>query len=355
MVLVPDNEMGFWIGENTAESISLFPGQLDGYPLGALTLGGNDTVQGSSDSELVIGNQGNDQLFGGAGDETLFGGKDNDLLNGEADTDVLFGNLGNDTVQGGDGDDSLFGGRDNDVLFGDAGNDTIYGDLGADTLTGGNGSDVFSVRNDSQGPDVITDFQDGADLILVPDFVNSVDIGTNSLNQTVVTVTATGEVLTVLEGIQPDQMSGADFAQAITVNPSDETNPETQVLNLTNAFRAENGLPPLSLNPQLAIAAETHSNNMAQQDFFSHTGADGSSAGDRAQDAGYSSSFVGENIAAGYSTPEAVVQGWIDSQGHRENLLNPDYEEIGIGYVLLDNDTGTVNYNHYWTQVFGAS
>jgi hypothetical protein len=126
-----------------------------------------------------------------------------------------------------------------------------------------------------------------------------------------------------------------------------------QVLELTNAERAKAGLQPLTLNNQLAKAAQGHSDSMAADDFFSHTGADGSDVSDRVQDAGYQYSRTGENIAAGQKTAAEVVQGWMDSPGHRANILNADYTEIGIGYELLENDTGSVNYNHYWTQVFG--
>lgn len=139
----------------------------------------------------------------------------------------------------------------------------------------------------------------------------------------------------------------------VSWRPEGYENFEARVLDLTNDFRRQNGLPPLALNNQLIAAAESHSRNMAFQDFFSHTGLDGSQVSDRARQQGYPSSFVGENIAVGYTTPEAVVQGWIDSQGHRENLLRTSYDEIGIGYHYLANDTGNVNYNHYWTQVFG--
>ena len=57
---------------------------------------------------------------------------------------------------------------------------------------------------------------------------------------------------------------------------------------------------------------------------------------------------------AGYSTPEEVVAGWMASAGHRENLLDPGLQEIGVGYYFLPNDTGNVNFNHYWTQAFGS-
>jgi len=125
------------------------------------------------------------------------------------------------------------------------------------------------------------------------------------------------------------------------------------VLRLTNAFRQQNGLRPLSYNDKLANAAQRHSVNMANQDFFSHTGKDGSSFSQRVTAAGYQWSFTGENIAAGYTTPQAVVNAWINSPGHRAAMLNPNYQDIGIGYHYLANDTGQVNYYHYWTQNFG--
>ena len=128
-----------------------------------------------------------------------------------------------------------------------------------------------------------------------------------------------------------------------------------RVLELTNEERTKVGLEPLKLNAKLTKAADNHSDSMAEDDFFSHTGTDGSSVGDRVANNGYEYSTVGENIAAGQTTAEAVVQAWMDSPGHRANILNANYTEIGIGYEFLENDTGTVNYNHYWTQVFGTS
>jgi len=126
-----------------------------------------------------------------------------------------------------------------------------------------------------------------------------------------------------------------------------------RVIELTNAERAKAGLGALTLNNQLAEAAQGHSDSMAADDFFSHTGADGSTVSDRVQEEGYEFARTGENIAAGQTTAEQVVEGWMNSPGHRANILNADYTEIGIGYELLENDTGSVNYNRYWTQVFG--
>ena len=128
-----------------------------------------------------------------------------------------------------------------------------------------------------------------------------------------------------------------------------------QVLDLTNVERNKGGLQPLRLNNKLNQSAQAHSQDMAIADYFSHTGANGSNAGDRAASAGYHYSSLGENIAAGYITPQEVVQGWMNSPGHRANIMNAGYQELGIGYYYLATDTGNVNYNYYWTQEFGTA
>ena len=127
-----------------------------------------------------------------------------------------------------------------------------------------------------------------------------------------------------------------------------------RVLELTNEHRANNGLNPLTINQELNASAYGHSRDMAQQDFFDHTGLDGSSFSDRNLEVGYDSNVGAENIAAGGPTPEETVQQWIDSPGHNRNLLNPEMTELGVGYFYLENDTGAENWNHYWTQVFGS-
>jgi uncharacterized protein YkwD len=128
-----------------------------------------------------------------------------------------------------------------------------------------------------------------------------------------------------------------------------------QVVDLTNQFRTSKGLAPLTLNSKLTAAAQNHSQDMAISDFFDHKGTDGSSAGDRASKAGYDWREMAENIAAGQKTPAEVVKAWINSPGHRENILNANVKEIGVGYFFLANDTGTHNYNIYWTQKLGKA
>lgn len=135
---------------------------------------------------------------------------------------------------------------------------------------------------------------------------------------------------------------------------NDVSNVVSRILELVNQERDAAGVAPLAFNAQLSAAAQGHSQDMADNNFIEHTGSDGSSPSDRAQQAGYPSSFVGENIAAGQSIPEDAMSSWMNetppNDGHRQNILNPDYREIGIGYVFSD----TTDYQHYWTQDFGA-
>ena len=110
----------------------------------------------------------------------------------------------------------------------------------------------------------------------------------------------------------------------------------------------------MQVSSQLAAAAQGHSEDMAHNDYFSHTSLDGRSPWDRIQAEGYNFWSAAENIAAGYPTPAAVMAGWMNSDGHRASILNCGLEDIGVGYYYLANDTGDSNYHHYWTQNFGA-
>jgi uncharacterized protein YkwD len=154
-------------------------------------------------------------------------------------------------------------------------------------------------------------------------------------------------------------VSSAEIPQATSPEPvatsSSANSYIQQILDLTNSERTKGGLQPLRLNAKLNESAQAHSQDMAIADYFSHTGANGSNAGDRAASAGYHYSSLGENIAAGYITPEEVVQGWMNSPGHRANIMNGSYQELGVGYYYLADDTGNVNYNYYWTQEFGIA
>jgi len=91
---------------------------------------------------------------------------------------------------------------------------------------------------------------------------------------------------------------------------------------------------PVSWSENLALAAYLHSEDMALNNFFSHTGSDGSSAGQRISRQGYPWRTYGENIAVGYPTVPSVIQGWLGSEGHCRNLMDPVFTEIGAGYAI---------------------
>ncbi|MET8948421.1 CAP domain-containing protein [Streptomyces sp. NPDC004542] len=118
-----------------------------------------------------------------------------------------------------------------------------------------------------------------------------------------------------------------------------------QVIQLVNAERAKAGCSALTPNATLAKAAQAHSADMAAHRNMSHTGSDGSSPGDRITAAGYAWGAYGENVAYGYTTPEQVMAGWMSSPGHRANILNCSYKEIGVGLAQPGS---------YWTQDFGT-
>lgn len=133
-----------------------------------------------------------------------------------------------------------------------------------------------------------------------------------------------------------------------------ETKPEIQdstyakqVLDLVNTERTKNGLKPLVLDEALNAVALAHSKDMADRNYFSHSSPEGERMGDRLKKAGISYSAAGENIAAGQRTPAQVVQSWMNSEGHRKNILNASFNKMGLGCVETQS-----GYGIYWTQVF---
>jgi len=132
-------------------------------------------------------------------------------------------------------------------------------------------------------------------------------------------------------------------ATACTVPPGAAAAVE-EVLKRTNTFRVTRTRKRVSLNPALMDAAQAHACYMAQSGNFDHTGAGGSSVGDRALSAGYRWSFVSENIAMGHRSGDEVFEGWKGSPGHRDNMLDRDAREIGIAVAASG---GTL----YWAMV----
>ena len=122
-----------------------------------------------------------------------------------------------------------------------------------------------------------------------------------------------------------------------------------EMLGLVNGIRADSGIAPLRLNAELNTAAYDHSYDMASNNYFSHTGLNGSTFSERAIAAGYTGSPRGENIAAGNSSVANTFNQWVNSSGHLNNMLNSNSNEMGIGHATFNGSM----YTHYWTQIFG--
>ncbi|EJS61347.1 hypothetical protein ICE_00539 [Bacillus cereus BAG1X1-2] len=118
---------------------------------------------------------------------------------------------------------------------------------------------------------------------------------------------------------------------------------EQRVVELTNAERAKQGLPALKIDTELSKVARIKSEDMQKNNYFDHNSPTYGSPFDMMKKFGISYTSAGENIAQGQRTPEEVVQAWMNSAGHRANILNNGFTHIGVGYVESGN---------YWTQQF---
>lgn len=125
---------------------------------------------------------------------------------------------------------------------------------------------------------------------------------------------------------------------------------ELEAFSLINQHRKANGCPPVRLNGELSSAAHLHSQEMADKNYFGHTGQDGSTFVQRAQRANYRLKPSGEIIAGGQPTAAAVVTGWMNSDTHRRIILTCTNIDIGLGEVHSPNS----QWGHYWTAVFGT-
>ena len=134
-----------------------------------------------------------------------------------------------------------------------------------------------------------------------------------------------------------------DNSSSEAVSDSGVSEYEKRVAELVNVERAKYGLPALKLNTELSAVARLKSQDMRDKNYFSHTSPTYGSPFDMMKKFGISYRTAGENIARGQRTPEEVVNGWMNSEGHRANILNSSFTEIGVGYVADGN---------YWTQMF---
>ncbi|MCA0984213.1 CAP domain-containing protein [Halobacillus yeomjeoni] len=154
------------------------------------------------------------------------------------------------------------------------------------------------------------------------------------------------------EQAEPQAEPKADVQQKQEMNQDAGTQTETnaevsafekEVVELTNQERAKQGLSPLKLDTELSAVAEDKSLDMQQNNYFSHNSPTYGSPFDMMKAYGIDYRTAGENIAMGQTSPPQVVNGWMNSEGHRKNIMNPDFTHIGVGHVENGN---------YWTQMF---
>lgn len=146
--------------------------------------------------------------------------------------------------------------------------------------------------------------------------------------------------------VTPDKPTDAPTEPTVAeqpVTPEFNTAYEAEVVRLVNIERSKYGLAPLSIDEGAVEVAHLRAKEIVQS--FSHTRPNGSSCFTAAQEAGVSYRYAGENIAYGYPTPEQVVNGWMNSEGHRKNILSASFSKIGVGCY---ESKGVL----YWSQFF---
>ncbi|MBQ8133923.1 MAG: sporulation protein [Clostridia bacterium] len=157
------------------------------------------------------------------------------------------------------------------------------------------------------------------------------------------TGTATPQVSVPTAPSQPTTPETTTETKTPVTTDSSVSAYEQQVVELVNNYRAQYGLNPVTLNTELSKVARLKSQDMKDKGYFSHTSPTYGSPFDMMKQFGISYRTAGENIAMGQRTPEAVMEAWMNSEGHRANILNSSYTQIGVGYVADGN---------YWTQMF---
>lgn len=160
------------------------------------------------------------------------------------------------------------------------------------------------------------------------------------------------------EGAGDDEVGDAAWCDEVSEWDAQWVALEDEVLDLVNQRRSQgatcgseafSSTGPLAMDPALRCAARKHSLDMATRNYFSHDTPEGVNFSQRADSAEYDAFAIGENIAAGYPSASDVVTGWMGSDGHCRNIMNPQANEIGIGYAPAD----AAEFGSYWTQVFG--
>lgn len=198
--------------------------------------------------------------------------------------------------------------------------------LGQDTYTVESGDTLYTIAEDH-----------GVSLDALMEENSSIE------NPDVINV---GQNIAIPESESSSSSESSSAETSDVVSSQSESEFEQEVLRLTNEVRAENGLEPVEADSSLQSVADAKSQDMIENDYFAHESPTYGSPFEMMQEFGVSYDGAGENIAAGQNTPQDVVDAWMDSPGHRDNILNPDFTHIAIGY----EEGG--EYGEYWTQMF---
>lgn len=126
-----------------------------------------------------------------------------------------------------------------------------------------------------------------------------------------------------------------------------------RMLAAVNAARKQAGVRPLKPDSRLDLAAQRHAEDMLVRGYFNHPSPEGKTVRERARESGYIWQFIGENIAEGQYSVREVMETWMNSPGHRRNILSPNFEDLGAG-LALGRSGRTDNYRVVWAQTFGA-
>ncbi len=124
------------------------------------------------------------------------------------------------------------------------------------------------------------------------------------------------------------------------------------LLRATNAARHSAGIKPVHNHPLLQRAAQAHAAAMALGGYFDHVDNAGRGVGERLLAEGYNYRWSGENISAGKDQPQAVIDWWLSSRSHRDNMLKAEFTDVGFGYYFIAQDKN--QFHHYWVQVFAS-
>ena len=261
--------------------------------------------------------------------QILHGDAQGNWLIATDDTAQLYGLAGNDTLTSANCNDVL--------LIGGSGDDFLQLSGGNGTLSGGDGADTFAIYYSATNSvsAVLEDIDPANDKIIITGETTP-KIASTADETDLIIVSVDGNLSVTLKGVQEQK------------NYFDGTAPEEvwDVLRLTNAERADSGVSLLTLNQDLTDGASVRAVEI--EETFGHTRPNGESCFTVLNE---SYSTTGENIAAGQNSASDVVTSWMNSSGHRENILSGNFTKLGVGYA----QDSLKHYGYYWVQMFGGT